>query len=216
MIKAHHKKIWEWFFVLYAKFHHCSLFKEIRFRDMSVEPGSNLKKGEALSAGKPVILISNHFSFWDGFIHIIMNRALFRRKIHIMMLYEQLIKHKFLRYGGTFSIDKGRKGVVESLKYSCEILKDCNNMLLIFPQGKIQSIYTFPFRFEKGVEYIISNSKDIDIYFNINLLNFFSDKKPTLTMYYKHFISNNFKIEDIEQAYNLFSQQCMEQERGEL
>lgn len=172
-------------------------------------------EGKAISPGRSIILISNHFSFWDGFIHLILNREVFKRRVHIMMLYEQLVNRKFLRYGGTFSIDKGRKGVVESLKYSCEILKDCKNMLLIFPQGKIQSLYTYPFKFEKGVEYIISQSKDVDIYFNINLLNFFSDKKPTLTMYYKPYISNNFKISDIEQAYNLFSQECMECERAE-
>jgi len=132
-----------------------------------------------------------------------------------MMLYEQLVKRKFLRYSGAFSIDKGRRGVVESLKYSCEVLKNSHNLLLIFPQGKIQSLYTYPFRFEKGLEYIVSHSKEFDIYFNLNLLNFFSDKKPTLTMYYKHYASDNLMKADIEQAYNLFSQECIRRESKE-
>lgn len=208
MIKAHHKKIWEWFFVIYSGICLRFIFREIRYTPLH---------SEDIDQKHPVILISNHFFFWDGFIHLLLNRKIFKRKIHIMMLHEELNKRRFLRYGGTFSIEKGRKAIIESLDYCGDILSKPDNCLLIFPQGEIESIYTHPYKFEKGIEYILKRSKDADVYFNVNLLNFNSKRRPALTMYLRRFSINQPEIciKDIEDAFNLFALEARETESTE-
>lgn len=210
MIKGKYTPFTGWFFEQYALWHMRKIYKSVRYI-VPKTPGEELFIS---GKDKPVLLISNHFSFWDGFIHIMLNRRTFKRKVNIMMLHEQLSKRKFLRYTGAFSIDKGNRGVIEGLRHSVELLKDKNNMLLMFPQGEIQSLYTRNFTFERGLEFIVRNSPDIQILFNINLINFFSDRKPTLTMYLKEYTPQTSEtIANLQQEYNLFALECFNSER---
>ncbi|MDP3452154.1 MAG: 1-acyl-sn-glycerol-3-phosphate acyltransferase [Bacteroidales bacterium] len=211
MITANHKRIWGWFFILYAKVHLKRLYKEIRILDVT-----DKQDIQSAQEKRAVILISNHFSFWDGFIHLIINREVFKKRIYIMMLYQQLKKRQFLRYGGCFSVDPGKREIIDSLKYSSSILNDSSNMLLIFPQGEIQSLYVNNYIFGRGIEYIISKAPKADIYFNTNLINFFSDKRPTMTIYYKRYIPENRTIKEIESAYNLFATDCRSMESSQV
>lgn len=198
MIKAQHKKFWEWFFVIYSRIYLWFIFQEIRYIPLYKE---NVNKDRS------VVIISNHFFFWDGFIHLLLNRKFFKRKIHIMMLHEELVKRRFLRYGGTFSIDKGGRSIIESLDYCRDILKNPGNSLLIFPQGKIESLYTYPYKFEKGVEYILKRAPNADIYLNLNHINFYSQRRPTLSIYLKPLSSSGHEIniEKIEAEFNRFA-----------
>ncbi|MHC1779217.1 MAG: 1-acyl-sn-glycerol-3-phosphate acyltransferase [Bacteroidales bacterium] len=209
MIKAQHKKFWEWFFVTYSKIYLWFIFREIRYIPLYKE---NVNKDRS------VVIISNHFFFWDGFIHLLLNRKFFKRKIHIMMLHEELVKRRFLRYGGTFSIEKGRRSIIESLDYCRDVLNNPANSLLIFPQGKIESLYTNPFIFEKGIEYILKSTDNADIYLNINHINFNSNRRPTLLMYLKPLSvtadGHRMKIENIEQEFNRFAAEVKEMENS--
>lgn len=202
MIKGKYTPLTAWLFEQYAKLHLRKIYREVRYV-VSDKPGDKL-----FVSGKenPVLLVSNHFSFWDGFIHIMLNRRTFKRTVNIMMLNEQLSKRKFLRYSGAFSLDKGNRGVIAGLRHSVDLLKDKNNLLLMFPQGEIQSLYTSNFVFERGLEFIVNNTPYIQIVFNINLINFFSDRKPTLTMYLKEYNPQpEEKISHLEQEFNLFA-----------
>jgi hypothetical protein len=210
MIKANHKKVLEWFFVFYSKISLRFVFREIRY--------CPLFRNEDIEKGRSVIIVSNHFFFWDGFIHLLLNRKLFKRKIHIMMLHEELVKRKFLRFGGTFSIEKGRRAIFESLDYCCDIMEDPANLLLIFPQGRIESIYTSPFKFEKGIEYILKTIKDTDIYLNVNLINFQSKRRPTLSMYLKKLPAGlqKWSINELEAEFNQFATESKEMEKRDV
>ena len=210
MIKGHYTSFTGWLFEQYAKRHLRKIYKEVRYVT-SDNPGVNLFES---GKEKPVLLVSNHFSFWDGFIHIMLNRRTFKRTVNIMMLNEQLSKRKFLSYSGAFSLDKGNRGVIAGLRHSVGLLKERKNLLLMFPQGEIQSLYTRNFVFERGLEFIVNNASDIQIIFNVNLINFFSDRKPTLTMYLKEYYPQpEEKISHLEQEFNLFAVECFNSER---
>lgn len=86
-------------------------------------------------------------------------------------------------------------------------------MLLIFPQGEIQSLYTKAYRFEKGVEYILNQAPKAKVLFNINLLNFYSLKSPVLTMYCKqHLLNGRNSVNELEESFNEFSDICHKNE----
>ncbi len=74
------------------------------------------------------------------------------------MLEEQLRKHMYLNKAGGFSVRKGSRSIVESLGYTAELLNDKNNLVLMFPQGRIESMHKQDFVFEKGIEYVLKKA----------------------------------------------------------
>lgn len=202
MIKANHSYLGEMFFKYYSKIKLDKHFHNIRF------------VGDIEDLDQAVLVISNHFSWWDGFIQLQLNNRFFKRKFHVMMLEEQLNKFMILNKGGAFSVQKNSREIINSLNYSVEILSDKKNLLLMFPQGEIQSIYTDNFIFGNGLNYLLKNKKvDIQLIFNINLVDYFSESKPTLSIYFKTFtISSNTDLMQIEAAFNKFANLCKTQQ----
>ena len=85
MIKAEHKYWSRFVFNLYIDNQlktHFNGFKAINFPPV-------------LDSEKSLIVLPNHFSWWDGFLIDYVNRKLFGRKFHILMLEEQLKKYWF-------------------------------------------------------------------------------------------------------------------------
>jgi len=171
-------------------------------------------KGNFTDNGNPVLIVSNHFSWWDGFIQFRLNRRVFRRMFHVMMLEKQLRKFMILNKAGAFSINPGSRSAIESLNYAAELLKNNHNLVLFFPQGEIQSVYTNYFHFEKGLELLLKKcNKDIQLIFNVNLVDYFSEKKPTLSVYFTAFDYRNLTISEIESAFNTFAENCKMQQK---
>lgn len=164
--------------------------------------------------GKPLLVIANHFSWWDGFFVLWLNNRLLHKKFYVMMLEEQLDKNLILRGGGAFSIKPGSRTVVESLRYAREIL-DADSarespLLLMFPQGRIRSQHTRPLRFEKGLESITQGMEGkINILMTVVLVDYFSGQKPSLHYYLELYPFNKPLItKEIESAYNDFLNLC--------
>ncbi len=156
-------------------------------------------------------MISNHFSFYDGFIQILLNLKVFKRRFHFMMLEKELRKTMMLSKIGACSISKGRRSSLESLAYAVELLQDKENLFLFFPQGKIESIYTREFTFEKGLlSYFLKNAKnDFQLVFNVNLINYGTNLRPDLCVYYEtQSINADTNAEDVERAFNRFAEVC--------
>jgi 1-acyl-sn-glycerol-3-phosphate acyltransferase len=162
--------------------------------------------------GKPIMLICNHTSWWDGIWALHLNQQLFGRKFHFMMLEEQLKKNWFFRYTGGFSVQKSNRSVVESLIYSAELLENKNNMVLMFPQGKIQSMHRTAFNFEKGIERILKQTKnDVELVFEVNLVDYFSQVKPSVYLNATSY-KGEYSLNEIQEAYNVFYLQCIHQQ----
>ena len=169
--------------------------------------------GEFNEKNRPVLLISNHISWWDGLWAIYLNRKVFERKFHFMMLEEQLRKFWFFNYIGGYSINPKSKSMLESLRYTNELLGDKNNIVLVFPQGEIQSMHNHKFHFEKGIHSILKNVENqIQTVFIANFVDYFSKPKPTLNIYIKEFSYKNLGNEEIQNYYNLFYNECIEKQ----
>lgn len=195
MIKEKHNQAYIRFFDLYSTLMLKRHFRRIRLI------------GKVPERNVPILMIANHFSWWDGFLQYQINKNNLHRRFHVMMLEEQLQKYRFLRRVGAFSIKKNSRGIVESLKHCVDILQDPANILLLFPQGQIQTMHTRDFKFEKGLEFILARVDKVQVVFNINLVDYFSDKKPELSIYFEECpIAKCGKSIDIQTAFNEFAE----------
>jgi len=112
-----------------------------------------------VSPDKSVLLIANHFSYWDGMILYYLNQQITGKKFHAMILEETAIKEPMLKYAGGFSVKKNSRDILESLRFAVELLNDPQNMVLIFPQGKLYSNFIGEVTFEPGVSKIMQQAE---------------------------------------------------------
>lgn len=199
MIKAKHTIWGVYFFRIYSR-----IQLKRNFRKIAIH-------GNYTNTNKSILLIANHFTWWDGFIQLYLNEFVFKRRFHVMMLEEQLSVHKILRSNGAFSIRKGSRNIIESLKYSLDLLMNRDNLVLIFPQGEIQTLYTRDFKFEKGIEYLVKHlpRDKFDIFFNVNLVDYFSNKKPSLNIYFCKYEDQSLDLGSIQECYNRYYTNCI-------
>ena len=167
-------------------------------------------RGNVEKTDLPVLLVCNHTSWWDGIWALHVNQQIFHRKYHFMMLEEQLQKNWFFKYTGGFSISKKTRSVIETLNYTAGLLQNKNNLVLMFPQGKIFSMHKRDFVFEKGIEKILTkiNGK-VQVVFLANIVDYFADVKPNVTMNIADY-KGSYNISDLEKSYNLFYGSCIE------
>lgn len=195
MIPAQHTRFHAWFISRYTRRGLKKYFHSVHIHGKSEEQG------------KAILVVGNHFSWWDGFFIYYLNNLLFNRKFHVMMLEEQLRKNKILNKVGAFSVQKNSRSLLESLHYARSVLAEgSQNLLLYYPQGEIESLYTEEFRFEKGLERVVKGLEaDVTIYMVAVLVDYFSNKKPELHISLQEFPSpETFQISELQDAYNSF------------
>ncbi|MBN2166155.1 MAG: lysophospholipid acyltransferase family protein [Marinilabiliaceae bacterium] len=193
MIKAMHH------IFIYPLFQWISrLLVKLNFNSINIE-------GEFNDNGNAVLVVANHISWWDGFWIMVLNLKLIRRRFHFMMLYEQLKKHWYFQYSGGYSIKKKSRNVVYSINYTIGLLSHKQNMVVMFPQGKIYSIYNPNINFEKGIERIVRNiESETQVLFVANLIDYFSDSKPNLYIYLKSHLASDFTNVSVNDEYCKF------------
>ncbi|MBP6977169.1 MAG: lysophospholipid acyltransferase family protein [Bacteroidales bacterium] len=205
MIRAQHTLFHTSFFRLYTQW-------MIRHHFSSVTIKSDLTIRDL-----PVLLIGNHFSWWDGFIANYLNCKIFKRDFYIMMLEEQLKQRMFLSRAGAFSIAKGKRSMVETISYAADILQNKNNLLVLYPQGKFQSIHDQPIVFEKGYFIILKKALEsgFQLVFYVALTDYFSFRKPLLMIYLKEQpFSSAISAADLEALYHEFYMEAVGQQKG--
>ncbi|MEE4257617.1 MAG: 1-acyl-sn-glycerol-3-phosphate acyltransferase [Bacteroidales bacterium] len=198
IIKARHHPVVDPFFTWYVERTVKRHFHEIRFINRFED------------RGWPVLLIANHMSWWDGMWLRVFNQRYLGRKFNFMILEEQLRKHWYFQYIGGFSVQKGSRSVLESLGHAAELLGNNENLVLMFPQGEIQSMHTGTFVFDKGIEAILKRTvKKVQVLMTVNLVEYYSQKKPSLFSYTRELDETVINHEHIERAYNEFYRQCI-------
>lgn len=166
--------------------------------------------GDFIDKGLPILLISNHISWWDGFWAMYINLKLLHRKFFFMMSEEELRKHMFFNKTGGYSVRKGSRSVIETLDYTLELLHDKNNLVLVFPQGRIESVHKHTILFEKGMEHILKKvTWNIQIIFLVNLIDYLSNPQPRLYMYFHEYNASDSVDKNIQEEFNRFHSECI-------
>ena len=203
MIKSRHHPFFVKFFHFYGKF-----MLHLHFHEINL-------KGTFTEKNMPVLLIANHFSWWDGFIADYLNNLLFKRRFHIMMLEEQLKQRMFFNKAGAYSIKKHSRDVVETLNYTVDLLKDTKNLVVMYPQGKFKSLYHYPLQFEKGAASILNKlNGQVQVIFLAALIDYFAHRKPTLTLGLTEYeLKGEASLKKLEDAYNKHLQDMINQQK---
>nr|WP_068889043.1 1-acyl-sn-glycerol-3-phosphate acyltransferase [Pedobacter panaciterrae] len=137
-----------------------------------------------IKENEAVLLLANHFSWWDGFLMFYLNKKLFKKQFHVLVTKEDYEKLWFLKYLGAFAAETKGKDVVQTLTYAGGLLDDPNNLVLIFPQGKLYTSYIGSITFEKGVMQVVNASKKkFQTIFSANLTDYFGGRKPEARSY---------------------------------
>jgi 1-acyl-sn-glycerol-3-phosphate acyltransferase len=170
MIKANHSIVHQWLLNAYIGF-----ILKTDFRDVIIT-------GNVKPDNRSILLIANHFGWWDGFFAWYINQKLLKKRFHVMMLEEELAKRMFFSRVGAFSVNHKSKTILESLGYSAELLKNSNNLVVMYPQGKLGSQHLWEVKFQKGVERILEMAENTRVVFSVCLTDFFQNRKPTLTI----------------------------------
>jgi 1-acyl-sn-glycerol-3-phosphate acyltransferase len=177
-------------------------FKEINFNTISVDKD------------KSVLLLANHFSAWDTIILFWINRKLLKKKFHVMMLETTAIKEPFLKYAGGFSINKTSKNMIHSLDFAAKLLDDPDNLVLIFPQGKLYSNMVTEVVFEKGIMQVIKKATGkFQLILAATFIENFDNFKPVANTSLKTGVDNSFNsILDLQEIYQQHYTQSRQQQ----
>lgn len=170
-------------------------------------------KGDTKDKNLPVLFIGNHISWWDGIWVLHINQKLFKRKFFYMMEEEQLRKNWFLNYSGGYSITKNSRSIIESINYTAELLTDRKNLVLLFPQGVIVSMYNHEFVFQKGITKIFHQiNNKVQVVFLANFIDYHSNTKPTVYSFLKNYYGE-YELSQLQESYNAFYQQCLNEQK---
>ncbi len=158
----------------------------------------------AFDEGKAVLLLANHFSWWDGFLMFQLNKRFFKKTFHVMVTEDNYRKVWFLKYLGAFPVRKNSKSVIQSLEYAGKLLNEENNLVLIFPQGKLYSSHVADVVFEKGLINLVNSSgKQFQYVFAASFVDYFENRKPSVNCYLKTWEGAEFtSLQLIKSAYN--------------
>ncbi|MXV51852.1 glycerol acyltransferase [Pedobacter sp. HMF7647] len=161
-------------------------------------------KGTEEEAGLPILLLANHFSWWDGFILFILNKRYLKKRFYVLVTEENYHKVWFLKYLGAFSVKRKSKSVIETLHYAGQLLNNPDNLVLYFPQGKLYSNHLDKISFEKGILRIINACEtQFQYVFAASFVDYFDKRKPTLTCYLKRWTpAEPLDLTAIADAYN--------------
>ena len=130
-----------------------------------------------------------------------------------MMLEEELIQRPFMRQGGAFSIQPGNRSMIHSLNYAAELLQVPENMVLIYPQGKIHSLYESNIEFASGINHILKKAgPKVQAIFFAAMIDFLSKAKPTVRFYLREL---SFSPDtNLNEEYQKFYDECQQRQKA--
>lgn len=188
----------------------CGMVFRLRCHKLDIKPVD-------LKPNHSYLLMCNHFSFWDGFWAFYVFRRTFlkqhnMKKLYIMSLKKQMEKNPWLRYIGSFSIDPGKRSIEESFEYAAEILSEPGNLLLFYPQGKLESCYIRYIKFDEGLYEIVPKIKgDCQLIWSSTIVEYFESLNPSIfTTMLDCGTNHGFDFEGLKKIVNAYHLQSIQ------
>ena len=197
MIPARRNKTLSNIFAWYMRYRMRKAFKTIEVMPFEVKPGHS------------VLLLANHFSWWDGFFGNYLAYWIFKRKLYIMMQHDHLKKRMLFNLFGGFSIERGTREMLKSLWYAADLLNDPENLVVVFPQGELISNHTDTINVEKGIERLVKHIKGpCQVVYSATLIDYFESLKPSAYIHlFDCGVANEVPFEELITKINGFHQQ---------
>jgi hypothetical protein len=131
-----------------------------------------------MAPGRPMIVCSNHPSWWDPALFALLTRLLFpARAGYGPMDAEALGKYRVLRRIGVFGIEPGSRGAARFLRTSLDLLADPATLLWITAEGAFTDPRQRPVRLRPGIAHLARYAKAVILPLAIELP-FWNERKP--------------------------------------
>jgi len=193
MVYPKKNKLIYWFLSNYVKRLVGKTFHEVLYTAIEIDKN------------KSILLLANHFSFWDGLILHCINEKLFKKKFHIMVGEDTTYKLNYLRYGGAFTVKKNSRNMLESLDYAAKLLNDPGNLVVLFPQGKLFSNFVEDIHFEKGIFKVVGLAEGkFQLVFASTFIQYYKHKKQSVNVYLKEM--ENYAVKSTDEIKNQYQQ----------
>lgn len=190
MIRNKKNFIIHWFLHSYSLWMVKRHFHQLIFNQVEIDPD------------RSVLLVANHFSFWDSLILYCISNKLLKKKFHVMVREDTTVHLNFVVYGGAFTVNKNSRKMLESLDYAAQLLHDPQNLVLIFPQGKLYSNFVNNIHFSKGIMRVISQAEGkFQLVFAASFIQYFKHKKQSVTVYLKNEGYAEKSFDELKNAY---------------
>ena len=199
MIPARRIKLFSNWFAIYMRYRMRRAFNRLVVTPFTPKPGHS------------VLLLCNHFSWWDGLWGNYLAYWHLDRYLYIMMQEDHLQKRMLLNLFGGFSINRSSREMIKSLQYAAGLLNDPENLVVVFPQGELISNHTTEIKVEKGIERLIKNIKGpCQIVYNCALIDYFESLKPSVFFHlYDCGIAGEVPFDELITRINTFHQHAL-------
>jgi 1-acyl-sn-glycerol-3-phosphate acyltransferase len=168
MIPARRNNTFSNWFAIYMRYRMRKAFNRVVVMPFTPKPGHS------------VLLLCNHFSWWDGFFGNYLAYYHLNRKLYIMMQHDHLEKRMLFNLFGGFSIEKGTREMLKSLHYAADLLNNPENLVVVFPQGELVSNHATGIDMGQGIERLIKHIKGpCQIVYSCTLIDYFESLKPS-------------------------------------
>ena len=161
--------------------------------------------------GHSVLLLCNHFGWWDGMWANFLAYLHLHRKSYVMMQEDHLQARMWVNHLGAFSINKSSRDMIRSLQHAADLLNNPENLVVVFPQGELISNHTTEIKVEKGIERLINNIKGpCQIVYHCALIEYFESLKPSA--YFHLFdcgVAGEVTLEELTEKINTFHRQAL-------
>lgn len=161
--------------------------------------------------GHSILLLCNHFSWWDGLWGNYLAYWHLKRKLYIMMQEDHLQKRMLLNLFGGFSINRTSREMIKSLQYAANLLNNKENLVVVFPQGQLISNHTTEIMVEKGIERLIKNIKGpCQVVYSCALIDYFESLKPSVFFHlYDCGVAGEVPFDTLVKNINTFHTQAL-------
>lgn len=122
------------------------------------------------------------------------------------MLEEQLVKYKFFRKLGAYSIIPGNvKSVIETKNYTNKIISSSKNFAVIYPQGEIEAYEKRPLNIKEGLKFILKDSgKNIYVVPAGFKIQYYNKKYPVVIARFSEPLRGEYIISDYDKYKKIF------------
>jgi len=120
----------------------------------------------AVSRGRPVVLVANHVSWWDGFLlREVQKRLRPTAPFHTVVVADQLEQHPMLRRLGGVPVEPARPSSVLRMLRTLGRLRqvEAETVFGYFPQGRIWPTSRRPLALRRGVEAVGRMLAPVDV-----------------------------------------------------
>lgn len=153
---------------------------------------------------KPVLMLCNHMSWWDGIWMLLWNERSFHKDFNVLMLQEELRKRPFLKALGAVGLPKDRTFVAAVAQLKAICLKP-NALLLIFPEGQIRAAQAEGIIFSMGILRRLP-LQQLQLAFAYNAVEYGNTFRPMVFQFVEP--TDALDLEAVEAAYNAFVGRC--------